>query len=83
MTNLRQSQQTSAGTGRRIFLSTSAAGIAATAAAPAILKAAPSNRVRVAVIGCGGQGKHHVASVLSLADHNVELTATNAFFDWR
>ena len=41
----------------------------------AILKAAPSDRVRVAVIGCGGQGKHHVSSILSLADHNVELVA--------
>ncbi len=75
MTNLDRSQQAATGTGRRSFLSTSAAGLAATAAAPAILKAAPSDRVRVAVIGCGGQGKHHVSSVLSLAEHNVELVA--------
>ncbi len=75
MTNLDRSQQAATGTGRRRFLSTSAVGLAVTAAAPTILEAAPTDRVRVAVIGCGGQGKHHVSSVLSLAEHNVELVA--------
>ena len=58
---------------RRHFLSTTAAGIAAsTLAAPAISRAAGANeRVRVATIGCGNQGKGHIASLTTL--DNVEL----------
>ena len=68
MTNLNRPQQAATGTGRRSFLSTSAAGIAATAAAPAILKAAPSDRVRVAVIGCGAQSEFQYLAFSYLFD---------------
>jgi len=58
---------------RRRFLVNTAAGVASTAAiASATSRAAGANkRVRVGVIGCGGQGRVHIRSLVSLDD--VEL----------
>ena len=55
---------------RRQFFHRGAAGIAATtwlAAGPRVL-AADSSRVRVATIGCGGQGMAHIRSLKTLKD---------------
>ena len=54
------------GVSRRTFMQ----GVAATAvlAASGAAKAAPSERVRHAVIGVGGQGRHHAVGFASNAD---------------
>lgn len=62
---------------RRDFIKTSSIAAAATAAVPAMLKAAetPDNRrLKVALIGCGGRGGGAVRNALSM-DTNIELWA--------
>jgi predicted dehydrogenase len=58
---------------RRQFLKKTALGItAATLVAPGRSRAAaPSERVRIGIIGCGNQGKAHVKSLSSLADAEI------------
>ncbi len=59
---------------RRSFLQTAGRGFSATGLAVALqstAKAAPSERVRHAVIGTGGQGSHHVKTFASFRDCEV------------
>lgn len=58
---------------RRSFLAKTAAGVAATTAltSSASRAAGANERVRVGVIGCGGQGKAHINSLVSLDDADL------------
>ncbi|MCX7412014.1 MAG: Gfo/Idh/MocA family oxidoreductase [Planctomycetia bacterium] len=57
---------------RRRFLATIGLGVAATALRPASLRAAGANdRLRIAVIGCGGQGFSNLSRVAASPDGNV------------
>ena len=53
---------------RRRFLENAGTGAAAALALGAAAKAAPSERVRHAIIGCGGQGKRHALSLSAFPD---------------
>jgi len=65
---------------RRNFIKTSAALGAATLASPASrMFAAGSDKIRIAVIGCGGRGTHDTGNCLSCAE-NVELVAMGDLF---
>ena len=64
---------------RRDFLKTSSV-VAATLAAPAIVKGAPDNkRLKVALIGCGGRGSGAAKNALGM-DTNAELWAMGDVF---
>ncbi len=61
---------------RREFLSAAAAGVAGFTIVPSYVlgqasRAAPSERVNVAVIGTGGQGKHNTRALLQQSDARV------------
>ena len=56
---------------RRTFMGLVGAGIAAAAARPT--KAAPSERVRHAVIGCGGQGSNHARTLDRFDDCEIAV----------
>lgn len=62
-----------AGTTRRQFIANTTLGLTAAAlAAPTASRAAgAAERVRVAVIGCGNQGKSHIQSLASLKDAQI------------
>jgi predicted dehydrogenase len=65
---------------RRDFIKTSAALGAATLASPASrMFAAGSDKIRIAVIGCGGRGTYDTTNCLSCAE-NVELVAMGDLF---
>ena len=53
---------------RRTFLATTAA-----VAASAQVKAAPSDRVRIAVLGVNGRGQDHIKSIMKLPDAEVAM----------
>lgn len=62
---------------RRTFLQTTAVA-ASTLGFPAILRAkAPSERLNVAVIGCGGRGGHNFGELLKLNENVVALCDVN------
>jgi len=58
---------------RRDFLKTGALGGLGFAILPSLLKAAPSDRLRIAHIGLGGMGNNHLNAFAALAD--VEIVA--------
>ena len=65
---------------RRDFIRTSAALGAATLASPASrMFAAGTDKIRIAVIGCGGRGTHDTTNCLKCAE-NVELVAMGDLF---
>ena len=65
---------------RRNFIKTSAALGAVTLTSPASrMFAAGSDKIRIAVIGCGGRGTHDTANCLKCAE-NVELVAMGDLF---
>jgi predicted dehydrogenase len=65
---------------RRDFIKASAVAGAATLASPASrMFAAGSDKIRIAVIGCGGRGTHDTTNCLNCAE-NVELVAMGDLF---
>jgi len=65
---------------RRDFIRTSAALSAVTLASPASrMFAGGSDKIRIAVIGCGGRGTHDTTNCLNCAE-NVELVAMGDLF---
>ena len=73
-------KQTTLGFSRRKFIKTTAALGAATLASPSIrMFAAGSDKIRIAVIGCGGRGTYDTTNCLNCAE-NVELVAMGDLF---
>ncbi len=71
--------QTISGITRRDFVKSSAVGIAALAAGASRMYAQGSDKIRIAVIGCGGRGTYDTTNCLNAAE-GVELVAMGDLF---